>query len=121
MRSVTTDMKYVKDDYITYYHRGVYPTDPQYIKYLKKHISEAEKESSKYLGNTNKYPLNMITFDTYELFGDALNVNPDYDISKYQGDSIYINRENVSPYVLAHEYTHYKMDSFFKDKNIKGL
>jgi len=116
MKTITQDMKSQKEDNITYY----YPKDLEIIKYLKTFISRDENESSEYFGKTYKYPLSIIIFDSSNSFGKTLNVNPKSVMSEYNTNdkAIYLSIETLAPYLLAHEYTHYKMDSFCIDKKI---
>lgn len=117
MKFVTQGIKSQVINDIAYYcsDNGVDNTN-----YIKMYISQGEVDESKYFGQTNKHPLNIVTLKE-KSFSKILNVNPDVYISGFDGRTIYLNDETLSPSVIVHEYTHYKMNAFCYDNGINIL
>ncbi|MBK5242979.1 tetratricopeptide repeat protein [Clostridium sp.] len=116
-KTITKNMETKKFDNITYYYLN--KGDETYINTIKEYIKEGEVKIAPLLGQTTMYPFNIIIFTTSESFGKAFNVNPEESRAVTIFDSLYVPNDNINSYVLVHEYTHYKMSSFCKDKDIQ--
>ncbi|MEK6265986.1 MAG: collagenase [Clostridium sp.] len=118
-KTITKNMETKKFDNITYYYLN--KGNGTYINTIKEYIKEGEVKTTPLLGQTTMYPFNIIIFPTSESFGKAFNVNPEESKAVTIFDSLYVPNDNINSYVLVHEYTHYKMSSFCKDKGIQGF
>lgn len=113
---ITRNMETKKIDNITYYY--VNKSDETYINNIKEYITEGEGKIEPLLGQIPLYPLNIIMFATSDAFAQIFNVNPQKSQAVTDMDSLYIPCANIDSYILVHEYTHYKMNSFYKENGL---
>lgn len=113
---ITKNMQKKKLDNITYYYAN--KSDETYINTLKEYLKEGEGKINPLLGQTTLYPFNIIMFTTSEAFGKAFNINPHESKALTDLDSLYLPCANITSSVLVHEYTHYKMNSLFKENGL---
>lgn len=118
-KTVTKNMDIKKSDNITYYYSN--KKDETYINNIKEYVKEGEEKTKPIFGQTIMYPFNIIMFTTSEAFGKEFKVNPKESQAVTILDSLYIPCDNINSYVFVHEYTHYKMNSFCKEKGIQIL
>jgi tetratricopeptide (TPR) repeat protein len=116
-KTITKNMSVKKVDNITYYYLN--KGDETFIDNIEKYIKEAEVNIVPLLGHTTVYPYNIIMFATPEAFGKACYVNPKKSGAVTGGTSLYIPCANIKLDLLAHEYTHYKINSLCKEKSIQ--
>ncbi|MGV8982611.1 peptidase MA family metallohydrolase [Clostridium sp.] len=115
-KTITKNMYMEKFDNITFYYSN--KKDETFITYIKKYIREGEVKTTTLLGQTNIYPLNLVLFTTPEEFGKVFKVNPEESLAVTIFNTMYIQYDNISPYVFVHEYTHYKINSFCKENRV---
>lgn len=113
---ITKNMNMKKLDNITYYYAN--KSDETYINKMKEYIKEGEGKIEPLLGQIPLYPFNIIMFTTSETFGEIFNVNPQKSQAVTGMDSLYLPCANINSYILVHEYTHYKMNSFYKENGL---
>lgn len=115
-KTITKSMDKKKSDNITYYYSN--KKDETYINNIKEYVKEGEEKTKPIFGQTIMYPFNIIIFTTSEAFGKEFKVNPKQSQAITIFDSLYIPCDNINSYIFVHEYTHYKMSSFCKEKDI---
>lgn len=116
-KTITKNMETKKLDNITYYYSN--KSDATYINNIKDYIKEGEAKTVPFLGNITMYPYNVIIFATPEAFGKACDINPKENGAITLLTSLYIPCANIKLDLLAHEYTHYKINCLCKEKGIQ--
>jgi len=115
-KTITKNMKTKKLNNIMYYYLN--KSDENYISNIEEYIKEGEVKTAPLFGKVSMYPFNIIMFTTSDAFGKVFNVNPKESQAVTNFNSLYIPCDNINSYVFVHEYTHYKMNSFCKEKGI---
>jgi hypothetical protein len=90
------------------------------IKLIDESIQKGVNDSNKYFGQAKLYPLKIVVFSTTEEYKKAF-INVQLSEGHYDTYAIYLSLEDITPYKLIHEYTHFKMESFCRDKGIAFL
>lgn len=114
---ITKNMDKKKFDNITYYYSN--KNEETYIDNIEYYIKEGEAKIVPLLGDITMYPYSIIMFETPDAFGKACHVNPQNTTAMAWSDSIYIPCASINIDILPHEYTHYKINSLCKEKNIQ--
>lgn len=117
LKTITRNMSAENIDNITFYYSN--KKDEAHIDKIEEYVQEGEEKTKPIFGQTIMYPLNVIMFTTSEAFGKEFKVNPKERLAVTSFNSIYIPYDNINPYIFVHEYTHYKMNSFYKVKGIQ--
>ncbi|GEM_PF-1655049 len=116
-KTITKNMETKKLDNTTYYYSN--KSDETYINNIEKYIKEGEVKTVPLLGQTTRYPYNIIIYTTPEAYAKDFNVNPKENGALTLLNSLYIPCANINLDLLAHEYTHYKINSLCKEKGIQ--
>lgn len=85
------------------------------IKLIDESIQKGANDSNKYFGQAKSYPLRVTVFSTTEEYKKAFRNAREGHYDTY---SIYLSLEDITAYKLIHEYTHFKVESFCRDKRI---
>jgi hypothetical protein len=113
---ITQNMKTKKYDNIMYYYTG--EIHEKYLNSISNYIKDGDNKATELFGQTTAYPLNLVLFQTSEAFSKTFKVDPKNSQAVTIFNSIYIPNDNINEHVFIHEYTHYKMSSFYKDNEI---
>lgn len=116
-KTITKNMDTKKFDNVTYYYSN--KRDENNINNIQEYIRKGEEKTAPLFGQITMYPFNIVIFTTSELFGKALEVNPKECQAITALDSLFIPYDKINLYVFVHEYTHYKMNSFYNEKDIQ--
>lgn len=114
---ITRNMESKKYANLTLYNTG--EVDKNYINNIRNYIKEGDNKLELIFGQTISYPLNIVIFETSEKFGKAFFVNPEHGKAVTSFNSIYFPVDNINHYIIIHEYTHYKMNSYIKEKEMQ--
>lgn len=115
---VTVNMSSDKFSYGTIYSKNI--LEGNKIKLIEDSFKKADNDTKTIFGQTILYPVRIVAFNTSEEYYKAVR-NSHNTAGVYDKYAFYLPMDKIADYIIIHEYTHYKMESFCKDNKINSL